>query len=104
MRGQTLKPDPMSKMTEYLIDHPIAGIFIAAAHIAAAQAMDIAPALEIYPAAVIYNVRLLGQAHIPPLIMEAFQLGAWAMAMAASAFAIYGGIKKSRTKKNDDVS
>lgn len=91
-------------MTEFVVQHPLAGVFIAAAHIVAAQAMGNVQDLQIDNRAVASAIRVLGQAKIPEIIMDSFQLGAWTMAILASAVAVYGGVKKSRTKNKDDVS
>lgn len=69
----------MAQHTDFLGQHPIVGLSITALHIGGAF--------------------LLQATHLPPIVMELFQVGAWSVAMLAGSFTVYGVIKTHHGKK-----
>lgn len=73
----------LKRMTNPFESHPGVGFIISSAHIIASY--------------IIFHV------HLPPIIMECAQLGAWVMAILAGGFTCYGVWKthhKNKHKKN----
>jgi len=66
----------MATLNQYIQSHPVASLLIGAVNIAAAELLP------------------LTNIHVPPLVMELFQLGAWSVAMIVGVVTIYGKLKK----------
>jgi hypothetical protein len=71
--------DRIHRMENYFGHHPYVGAVISGAHVGVGF--------------------LLQATHLPPVVLEIFQLGAWGAAIAAGGFTCYGVWKTHHGKK-----